>query len=315
MRRFQVRVPEGEIAGVAFGDPVRPVDCLFLHANGFNALTYQSILEPLGARAHVAGIDLRGHGRTKLPADPPKMSGWNVYRDDVIATLEQLAPQGCVIAGHSMGGVVALLVAAARPDLVKAVVAADPVLLDPKIYVYAQLPGMVGLLKNNFQLAKGARKRREVFDSPQQAAEYLKGRGAFQSWREPFLADFCVDGFIGPIEGGGFRLACAPSWEAANFGAQRHRPWSAISRMKSPLVVLKGEHRSTVSTAAESLILRRRPGARVITLPGTTHFLPMERPYAVRDAISEVFARVGEANAPVDEVRVRRALHSDALPD
>ena len=49
MRRFRVELKDGEASGIAFGDPVRPIDVLFLHATGFNAITYQSILEPLGA--------------------------------------------------------------------------------------------------------------------------------------------------------------------------------------------------------------------------------------------------------------------------
>ena len=44
MRRFRVETREGETAGIAFGDPVRPVEVLFLHATGFNAITYQSLL-------------------------------------------------------------------------------------------------------------------------------------------------------------------------------------------------------------------------------------------------------------------------------
>ena len=65
MRRFRINIKDGEVAGIAFGDPVRPIDVLFLHATGFNAITYQSILEPLGVQMHAAAIDLRGHGRDR----------------------------------------------------------------------------------------------------------------------------------------------------------------------------------------------------------------------------------------------------------
>jgi sarcosine oxidase subunit delta len=63
MRRFRVNMKDGETAGIAFGDPVRPVEVMFLHATGFNAITYQSLLEPLGGQAHVA-----------RPADPSAVS-------------------------------------------------------------------------------------------------------------------------------------------------------------------------------------------------------------------------------------------------
>jgi hypothetical protein len=34
MRRFRINIRDGETAGIAFGDPVRPVEILFLHATG-----------------------------------------------------------------------------------------------------------------------------------------------------------------------------------------------------------------------------------------------------------------------------------------
>ncbi len=34
----------GEMAVLDFGDPNRPVDLIFSHANGFNAATYRSLL-------------------------------------------------------------------------------------------------------------------------------------------------------------------------------------------------------------------------------------------------------------------------------
>ena len=38
-----------------FGDPKRPVDLVFIHANGFNALTYRTLLAPLsGPRTYAA---------------------------------------------------------------------------------------------------------------------------------------------------------------------------------------------------------------------------------------------------------------------
>ena len=67
------------MARLDWGDPERPVDLVFLHATGFNALTYRSLLEPLADRFHVAAPDLRGHGQTALPTDSARHSSWNTY--------------------------------------------------------------------------------------------------------------------------------------------------------------------------------------------------------------------------------------------
>ena len=45
-----------------FGDPKRPVDLVFVHANGFNALTYRTLLAPLSGSLRIWAPDLRGHG-------------------------------------------------------------------------------------------------------------------------------------------------------------------------------------------------------------------------------------------------------------
>ena len=70
MRRFTFETPEGDMAALEFGDPAKKLAALWLHATGFNAMTYQSILAPLGLRTKVQAVDLRGHGRSTLPAKP-----------------------------------------------------------------------------------------------------------------------------------------------------------------------------------------------------------------------------------------------------
>ena len=50
------------------GDSARAPDMIFVHANGFNALTYCTLLEPLARKARILAPDLRGHGRSTLTA-------------------------------------------------------------------------------------------------------------------------------------------------------------------------------------------------------------------------------------------------------
>lgn len=308
MRRFRINIRDGETAGIAFGDPVRPVEIMFLHATGFNAITYQSVLEPLGARAHVAAVDMRGHGRSKLPARPGRLWSWNRFRDDTIQILEQTSPNGTVLAGHSMGATVALLVAGKRPDLVRGLVLADPVLLKPAYYRWLNTP-LLGLMATKNALSKGALRRRREFGSPQEAADSLRDRGAFKTWRAPFLDDYVIDGVLRQ-DNDRFMLSCTPEWESAVFAAHRYRPWAAIRRLRKkrmPLVVLQAEKESTAQPDTDQRFHAVRPDAAVTRVPGTTHFLPMERPYVVRDALRLVFEHAIEGGGAVDYVG---AVHS-----
>ena len=310
MRRFHVELEDGRLAGIAFGDPIRSVDCLLLHANGFNAMTYQSILAPLGLRAHVAALDMRGHGRSTAEANPRKQIGWDVYRDDAIAALEKLAPEGTVLVGHSMGATTAILVAGKRPDLVTGLVLVDPVLMAPSFYRHMHLPFVPYLGKRGSPMSKQAAKRRNAFDSQEHAIEALTGRGAFKSWREPFLEDYITDGLKPSDDGEHWELSCSPEWEAANFGAHRYRPWAAVEAIKAPIVLIRAERASTMPKPSLQRFMRAQPYTVVLEPSGTTHFVPMERPYVVRDAISEYLARFVEGFEVGEEGRVQRNLGS-----
>jgi pimeloyl-ACP methyl ester carboxylesterase len=314
MRRFRIELKDGETAGIAFGDPVRPIEVLFLHATGFNAITYQSVLEPLGGQMHVAAVDLRGHGRSKLPANPHRMKSWNRFRDDVIQILEQAAPKGAVLGGHSMGATVALLVAGKRPDLVKGLVLVDPVLMKPSQSRWFNIP-LLNLTIPRPALSKGALKRRNQFASPAEAADALRGRGAFKTWRAPFLDDYVVDGVLRQ-DNGSYALACTPKWESAVFAAHRYRPWRALRKLRRkriPIIVLQAEKESTSQPDTDQRFHAVRPDAAITRVPGTTHFVPMERPYVVRDALKLLFEATVEGAGNVDYVGAVRRTIDDSV--
>jgi len=322
MRRFRHQMGDGEVAGVEFGDPVKPFAALWLHATGFNAMTYQSILAPLGLRARVAAIDLRGHGRTALPARPGKLKSWRTYRDDVIAWIEAHAPGGLVLGGHSMGGAVALMVAGKRPDLVRGLVLVDPVILSPRLYFWMHaFPPIGWAMQAGSQMARRARKRRADFDSPASAKESYQGRGAFKTWREPFLDDYLLDGLDrtddNPPDSPDqtWSLMCAPKWEAATFAAQRNRPWSALGRVrrrKIPITIMRAETGSVLSDKVIEKLVRKVPALILKKKKGSSHFLPMEAPYDVRDALSSYLSRLFEGFTPAEEGPVRRSLRAGA---
>ncbi|TNC11949.1 alpha/beta hydrolase [Methylobacterium terricola] len=265
----------GRLAALEFGPAARPLDALLLHANGFNARTYRSLLEPL-TDLHVLAVDHRGHGRSTLPAEPAGRTDWWDVTRDLIALLDRLdenplAPP-LVLIGHSMGGTASLLAAAERPERVRGLV-----LLDPVIQPSARRgEGHAGL-------AEGAIKRRSDFPSRDAALAAYRGRGAFRTWPEAPLADYVADGFRDVP--GGVTLACTGAWEASSYMAQAHDPWAALARLSCPAAILRAGTGSTC-------VLEESPrtGIAVETLPGTTHFLPFEAPERVRAVIRRAVA-------------------------
>jgi len=287
-RRFiaiDSRAGPGEMAALDFGPLDRPFDVVFLHANGFNALTYRSILGPLSAGLRVLAVDQRGHGASRLKAEAEGRRSWKDFRDDLVALIDALDQAPVVLSGHSMGGTVSLLAAALRPKAVSSLVLFDPVMMPPLVALYAHAPWTSGRLWKRMPIAQGALRRRAVFDSREAAFAAYKGRGAFKSWPDAVVADYVAGGFVDAPDGK-VTLACTPQWEASSFAAQGHNPWSALRRIKAPVRILKAQMHSTCRGSPAEL-KRRSPALRIETVPGSSHFLPMERPDLVRDALMD----------------------------
>ncbi|WP_292031277.1 alpha/beta fold hydrolase [Brevundimonas sp. UBA2416] len=270
---------EGQMSVLDFGDPKRPVDLIFVHANGFNALTYRTLLAPLSGSLRIWAPDLRGHGGTTLPAEGGGRRDWHDHRDDLVALLDALDGPPVILAGHSMGGTSALLAAAERPDRVGGLVLFDPVIWSRWAVAAFKLP-LLDRIASRIPLVRSALRRRRVFDSREQAMAGYLGRGAFRGWPEMMLADYIADGLVETPEG--YTLACDPAWEASNYAAQSHDPWRALKQLDCPVTVLMAEGASPCRLPENP---RGLPHVTVGTVPGGTHFFPMLQADIARDAL------------------------------
>ncbi len=284
-RHFTIDTPTGTgtIAGIEFGPENRPLDILFLHANGFNALTYRLVMAELDPALRLLAIDLRGHGLTTLPT-PAEHPGWQIYATDVVALITTLGETPRILAGHSMGAATAMLAATALPGVEKLMLF-EPVIVPAPIRAAA-----AGQPMPDLPMVQTALRRKAAFATREDAFDAYDGRGAFRSWQEGMLTDYLTDGLI-PTAQGGLTLACTPAWEAANFATfGMADPLAGLAATKAPASIFVAAHGSTcnLDMAALKPAVRRR--VTLATLPGTSHFLPMERPGIVCKALAEALA-------------------------
>ena len=262
------------MAALEFGPQERPIDIVFSHANGFNARTYWTILAPLAKDLRILALDLRGHGATTLPAEPQGWPGWSGFAADLSALLAAAVTRPVVLAGHSLGATTSLLATVAAPEPVRNLVLFEPVLTDE---------AALGVPLADMPLTRAALRRRADFPDRAAAMEAYRGRGAFETWSEAQLADYVAAGFH-DTPSGQVTLACRPEWEASTYAVQNYDALQLLDQVRRPVRIFVGEAGSGVSPQA-----RARAGARfaVETVPGTTHFLLMERPDLVRQALRE----------------------------
>ena len=254
----------------------------FAHATGMHAGLYARLLAPLAERFRIVASDSRGHGRS--PGGPVgDTTEWEVFAADVLAVTDAVAPDApWLLAGHSMGGAVALLAADARPDRVAGLVLLDPPFIPFAIARAARAAGQT--IPN--PMADQAGKRRADFPDVETARAAYAGRGVFRSWSDADLDAYLADGLLPVV--GGVTLACAPAWEAATFRGVSHRIEAALARLDKPFALIAGALGSTVPEAEFEIFAAHPRCVSAQRLPETTHFVPLERGDAVRAAIVAV---------------------------
>jgi pimeloyl-ACP methyl ester carboxylesterase len=123
----QVRIRAVPVAGltVSFretGDPAGPAVVL-LHGGSSSGATWDHLATALAAAGrHVIAPDLRGHGGTSRARNYP-LTG---YAEDVAGLMDTLGIGAAALAGHSLGGYAASLLAQREPGRVTRLVLEEP---------------------------------------------------------------------------------------------------------------------------------------------------------------------------------------------
>lgn len=97
---------------------------VLLHAQLLDWFSYSRVLPVLSRSFHVFAVDYPGHGQTRTPANYP-MTASQIGADLGLFIKEQIG-KPVYLSGNSSGGLLAVWLAANRPELVKAVVLEDP---------------------------------------------------------------------------------------------------------------------------------------------------------------------------------------------
>lgn len=116
----------GPVHVADFGGAGSPV--VLVHGLGGNHTNWMAVGPALAERRRTLAPDLLGFGRTPLSGRPPTIEG---HVDVLIRFLESEVREPAVVVGNSMGGLVSLLAAERRPDLVSRLILVGPALPRP----------------------------------------------------------------------------------------------------------------------------------------------------------------------------------------
>lgn len=271
----QVRVGDYRFACRLHGDPGHdPV--LFLHGFLGSSEEFDPQIARLADRFRCIAVDLPGHGATRV------YGGAALYRmaataDGLARLLAALGVRATALVGYSMGGRLALYLAARRPALCR------------RITLISASPGLA---------ATSARQQRIEQDLALAEALLAEGLPAFLArwYAQPLFASLKAHpGFAGVLarRRRNDPRGLALSLRHLGTGCQPSL-WSALPSLGVPLQLLVGERDAKfVAIAAE--MARLCPAARLEVVAGCGHALHLEAPHQLADRL---LAFLGEAATP-----------------
>ena len=116
---MQVATLNGNAHHIAVRGPANGAAVLLINSLGTDLRLWEPLLPHLPEGWRLIRYDMRGHGLSACPAAPYSM---DELAADAAALLDHLGVRGALVVGISIGGMVAQALAAARPDLTRAVV-------------------------------------------------------------------------------------------------------------------------------------------------------------------------------------------------
>ena len=253
-----------EIATASWGPQDGSPLLVLVHATGFCKEVCAPIVDDLGeirTGFRAVAIDQRAHGDSGRSVPP--FDWWDVGKDIVeVASLSSPV----IGIGHSAGGAALLLAELTRPGTFASLLLVEPIVFPPP---YGRFP--------DNPMSAMARRRRERFASREEATANWRSTPASAQWDSRVLWAYATGG-LRP-DGDEFSMKCDRDDEAEFFmAATQHRAWDRLSEIRTPSIVIAGEHSTTHQEPFLQKLIARLEGATYEIIPATGHMVWMERP-------------------------------------
>ena len=265
-RSLFVSAPDGlQLHVRAYGPrtaPALPVVCLpglARTAADFEDLACAMAESPSGPRA-VYALDYRGRGRSGYDHDPANYN-FPVELADLMAVLTALDIGRAVFVGTSRGGLLTMLLAAARPGVIAGAVLNDigPV-IEPK--GLARIKGYVGKLPQPTSYADAATLLRRLFDAQFPAL-------GDDDWRAFAHRTFDErDGRLMP----NYDPRLAETLRSVDIEQPLPALWKEFDALAAvPVMVIRGANSDILSPATVKAMRTHHPGLKAIEVPDQGH--------------------------------------------
>ncbi len=290
-------VPDGALNhgghGVHGGEPA-----LCVHGLAGSSRNWTDLMDLLRPALAADALDLPGYGDS--PPRPDGRYSIAAHAQTVTALIERRRQGPVHLIANSLGGAVAVKLAATRPDLVKTLTLISPALPDSRPRLDLVRFPLMSLPR------VGARLLRKYGALPPEArvadviATCYSDPGLFPAAR--FAAEVTELSRRDTLDYAD--AALVGSIRALTAEAFRRRAWRDAARITAPALIIYGSHDRLVDPRMAGRAARAFRGARIVVLPRTGHVAHMEHPARVAAEIGTLLAGIPAGS---DRLTVERA--------
>ncbi|CAN5344647.1 alpha/beta fold hydrolase [soil metagenome] len=264
----------------ATGDNAQPA--LYVHGLGGASTNWTDLAGLLADRLDGAALDLPGFGQS----GPAPRGDYSIaaHARTVAALIETEGAAPLHLIGNSMGGLVAVSVAARRPELVRSLTLISPAMpsLRPKrgsdpLLPLLLLPGVSRVAQRRLAGYTPEDRARAVielcFADPSRIPENRLAEAAEEVRRRSELP-YAMDAFTRSLRG-----------LVGSYLPRRESGWALAGQVRAPTLVIWGNQDRLVDVALAPRTARTIPDARLLVLPGIGHTAQLEDPVTTARAI------------------------------
>lgn len=258
----------------------------FAHANGVPSLVYQKLFDLLQDDYDVIYVPLLGPDK-RYPID----NHWRSLTQQIIDSIVQQAKGRKVIGlGHSLGSVLTFQAALKRPELFEQVIMLDPPLIMGTAGFAVQMAKILRLnLLDKMSPAALSKRRRDHWDSREQAAELLRPKGFYQNFDADCFQAYLDHALTEDRLRGGVKLTIAREDEVEIFRTNPSLWWLPQTKPKVPVHMLVAEKgpflpRKFPQKAKKKLAIE-------FSVVAGGHMFPLECPQEVVELIKQLIVQ------------------------
>ncbi len=224
---------------------------VFIHGLGSSGRDWQFQVPVFTPHFQVITYDVRGHGQTDKPPGPYSVP---MFADDLKRLLDALEIREAHMVGISMGGMIALQMAASYPAMVKSQTIVNswaehvPETFRQRMAIFQRL-----FLFRAFSMQRiGKILSKKMFIKPEQ-----------EEIRQVFVERWAENH--------------KPSWMAASRGLLGWSVWDDLEEMTCPTLVIAADEDYTPLATKEKFVALM-PNAELVVIEDSRHATPVERP-------------------------------------